>query len=279
MTQRDTLDGPRPPAASWSLVGADGVYPLVPQPSIRVGRALDCELVLDHPSVSRHHATITFEGGRPRIEDAISRHGTMVNGQRIDAIAPLKHGDRVALGSAVLIVRDQRMHERAERDTLQVPALTAAQARHTLKDMPVTGEHDPVSAMLAEIQLLVDAGDGARATSLIAGLLRSWSSQAASKSIDEGTLRRGSTAILRAVSVDHAAWIDAVVALHQKNGVLMHASTLDQLEAAARRAPRIDWAALAAYAQWLRTSGVAHARGEYGQYCVQRLEQILRARR
>ena len=275
---RDTLDGPRLPAASWALVGAEGVHALVPSPSIRVGRALECDVVLDHPSVSRHHATISFDGGRPRIEDAMSRHGTTLNGQRIEGIAPLKHGDRVALGGAVLIVRDLRQHERAERDTLQVPALTAAQARHTLKDMPVTGEHDPVSAMLAEIQLLVDAGDGARAASLIVGLLRSWSTQAASKSIDEGTLRRGSTAILRAVSAEHAAWIDGVVGLHQKNGVLMHASTLDQLEAASRRAPRIDWAALGTYAQWLRSSGVAHARGEYGEYCVQRLEQILRAR-
>lgn len=277
MSQRDTLDGPRLPGASWSLVGADGVYPLVPSPAIRIGRALDCDLVLDHPSVSRHHATITFEGARPRIEDAMSRHGTMINGQRIESIVPLKHGDRVALGGAVLIARDLRQHERAERDTLQVPALTAAQARHTLKDMPVTGEHDPVSAMLAEIQLLVDAGEASRASSLIAGLLKAWAAQAGSRAVDEGTLRRGSTAMLRAVGP--ALWTDQIVALHHKNGVLMHASTLDQLEAAIRRSPRIDWDALATYAQWLRTSGVAHARGEYGQYCVQRLEQILRAPR
>ena len=58
----------------------------------------------------------------------------------------------------------------------------------------------------------------------------------------------------------------------------MHASTLDQLEAATRRAPKIDWSALATYAQWLDTSGVGGQRGEYGRYCLERLGQILRAR-
>jgi pSer/pThr/pTyr-binding forkhead associated (FHA) protein len=276
MSQRDTLDGPRPPGAAWSLVGAEGDHPLVPAASIRIGRGLDCDVVLDHPSVSRHHATISFEGARPRIEDAMSRHGTMVNGQRTEGVTPLKHGDRVALGGAVLILRDLRHQGRAERDTLQVPALTAAQARLALTDAPVTGEHDPVSAMLAEIQLLVDASEPSRASSLIVGLLRAWTAQTGSRAVDEGTLRRGSTAILRAVGP--ALWIDQIVSLHQRNSVLIHASTLDQLEAATRRSPRIDWEALATYAQWLRTSGVAQARGEYGEYCVKRLERILRAR-
>jgi pSer/pThr/pTyr-binding forkhead associated (FHA) protein len=278
MSERGNLDGRQPSDSDWSLVGTDATFNLA-GPKLRVGRALDCDVVLDHPSVSRHHATVTFQAGRPRLEDAMSRHGTQVNGQKIDGAIELNHGDRVAFGGAAFIVRDRRQQQRAQRDTLQVPVLTASSAKQILRESPVTGEHDPVSAMLTEIQLLVDDGEGARAASLIAGLLKSWSAQAASQAIDEGTLRRGSAAILRVVGPDQASWTDTIVALHHKSGVLIHASTLDQLEAAIRRAPRIDWRALEAYAQWLRTSRIALTRGEYGSYCVQRLEQIVRARR
>ncbi|MBX7193598.1 MAG: FHA domain-containing protein [Sandaracinaceae bacterium] len=275
---RDTLDGAPAPGVEWHLGHPDGSHPLPPGRPLRVGRSLDCEVVLDHPSISRHHATITFVGDRPRIEDAGSRHGTLVNGQRIEGAAPLKHGDRIALGGLTLTVQDLRRQERAQRDTLQIPALNAAQAARTLRNLPATGEHDAVTAMVTEIQLMVDAGEGARAASLVHGLLKNWNAQPATTAIDEGTLRRGSTAILRAVTADNAAWVDAVVKLHQSRGVLMHASTLDQLEAATRRAPRVDWTLLDGYARWLRSSGVASARGEYGQFCVERLAQILRGR-
>lgn len=261
----------------WALASPNASYPLADETN-RIGRSLDCEVVLDDASVSRHHATITFVGERPRLEDAGSRHGTTVNGQRIEAAAPLKHGDRIGIGGVALVVQDLRRVERAQRDTLQIPALNVADAVRTLRSVPPTGEHDPVSAMLSEIQLLVDAGEGARAATLIAGLLKNWSGPANSTAIDEGTLRRGSTAILRAVSAEHPEWVDALVTLHRRRGVLMHASTLDQLEAATQRAPKIDWAALASYAQWLETSGVGGQRGEYGRYCLERLGQILRAR-
>ncbi len=274
--RRDTQDLPVL-TFDWALAGSDGSYPLADETS-RIGRALECEIVLDDPSVSRHHATVTLVGDRPRVEDAGSRHGTTVNGQRIEAAAPLKHGDRVGIGGLLLVVQDLRRVERAQRETLQIPALNVAEAVRTLRSIPPTGEHDPVSAMLSEIQLLVDAGEGARAASLIAGLLKNWSGQANSAAIDEGTLRRGSTAILRAVTPEHPEWVDGLVALHRRRGVLMHASTLDQLEAATQRAPKIDWTALASYAQWLGSSGVAGQRGEYGRYCLDRLAQILRAR-
>lgn len=275
---RDTVDLQRPTLGQWALHGPHGRHELTASGTVRLGRAHDCDIVLEHPSVSRHHASITFVLDRPRIEDAGSRHGTLLNGQRVEAPAPLKHGDRIGLGALTLTVSDQRQ-SRAQRETLQVPVLDAATAARTLRDLPTTGEHNPASTMVSEIQLLVDAGEAARAASLVAGLLKNWGAQPIGSAIDEGALRRGSTAILRAVTPDRPEWIDALVRIHHRRGVLMHASTLDQLEAAVARAPRIDWEALAAYARWLHETRVHETRGEYGQFCLTRLTQILGARR
>jgi serine phosphatase RsbU (regulator of sigma subunit) len=49
-----------------------------------VGRAPDRDLVLSHPYVSRKHAEIVFEGDAFFVIDTGSRHGTFVNGIRID---------------------------------------------------------------------------------------------------------------------------------------------------------------------------------------------------
>jgi serine phosphatase RsbU (regulator of sigma subunit)/pSer/pThr/pTyr-binding forkhead associated (FHA) protein len=49
-----------------------------------VGRAPDRDLILSHPYVSRRHAEIVYEDGAFFVVDAGSRHGTFVNGIRVD---------------------------------------------------------------------------------------------------------------------------------------------------------------------------------------------------
>jgi serine phosphatase RsbU (regulator of sigma subunit) len=49
-----------------------------------VGRAPDRDLVLSHPFVSRKHAEIVFEDGAFFVVDVASRHGTYVNGIRVE---------------------------------------------------------------------------------------------------------------------------------------------------------------------------------------------------
>jgi pSer/pThr/pTyr-binding forkhead associated (FHA) protein/soluble lytic murein transglycosylase-like protein len=68
------------------------------QGRVRIGRAAECEIVLDDEGVSRQHAAITCRGERCTIEDTGSRNGTFVNGGRIER-AELRPGDRVRLGT------------------------------------------------------------------------------------------------------------------------------------------------------------------------------------
>ncbi|MEI8411159.1 MULTISPECIES: FHA domain-containing protein [unclassified Kribbella] len=66
------------------LVDSDGgVVPLLDL--VRIGRAPDCDLILDHPKVSRHHAELLrIDALSYELRDLGSTNGTFVNGVRTD---------------------------------------------------------------------------------------------------------------------------------------------------------------------------------------------------
>jgi len=70
-----------------------------------LGRTHDATLWVDHSSVSRRHALLRVTEEEATIEDCGSRNGTFVDGERILERVRLKDGDRILLGSALLIFR------------------------------------------------------------------------------------------------------------------------------------------------------------------------------
>ena len=70
----------------------------------RIGRSLTADLRLDDPSVSRRHALVVAEPGKPlRILDDRSLNGILLNGEIIEW-APLHDGDELAIGRYSLYV-------------------------------------------------------------------------------------------------------------------------------------------------------------------------------
>src|SRR5579864_9558454 len=63
-----------------------------------VGRKVDKDLVIADPRVSRDHAQISQEGQEFFLEDLGSKHGTFVNGERIQR-QKLERGDRLEFGA------------------------------------------------------------------------------------------------------------------------------------------------------------------------------------
>jgi serine phosphatase RsbU (regulator of sigma subunit) len=75
-------------------------YELSSSQYTRIGRALDCQLCLPDPSVSRIHAALVGRGGRWFLSDLGSRLGTFLNGVRLAPNQPstLALGDLVRIG-------------------------------------------------------------------------------------------------------------------------------------------------------------------------------------
>jgi pSer/pThr/pTyr-binding forkhead associated (FHA) protein len=69
-----------------------------------MGRSASCQIVLDHPRVSRKHARLTVEQGKIVLEDLGSVNGVYVNGERIVIPHVLASGDHVVVGGEQLEV-------------------------------------------------------------------------------------------------------------------------------------------------------------------------------
>src|SRR5256885_2339308 len=63
-----------------------------------VGRKMDKDLVIADPRVSRDHALLISENGKIFVEDQGSKHGTFVNGERVER-KQLEPNDRVEFGA------------------------------------------------------------------------------------------------------------------------------------------------------------------------------------
>ncbi len=81
-------------------------YPLSLDRSLSIGRARECDIVLDDAAASRRHAVVHVTGGLS-IEDLNSRNGTRVGGEALapKQRAPLRVGEAVQIGGATLLVQ------------------------------------------------------------------------------------------------------------------------------------------------------------------------------
>jgi sigma-B regulation protein RsbU (phosphoserine phosphatase) len=110
-----------------------------------VGRKVDKDLVIADPRVSRDHAQILQEGLDFVLEDLGSKHGTFVNGERVQR-QKLERGDRLEFGA---------------RDSAYIlfnPAhATSNTAREFLSQISVIGINKPEATELDKLNLFLEA--------------------------------------------------------------------------------------------------------------------------
>lgn len=71
------------------------------QGELLIGRDYSCDLVLEHPTVSRQHARAFFRDGKWIVQDLGSTNGTVVNGVSVGR-CELRPGDDLLLGEQYL---------------------------------------------------------------------------------------------------------------------------------------------------------------------------------
>ena len=69
---------------------------------VTIGRAPSNQIVVDHPSVSAHHAVLLRTGASYSLKDLNSTNGTWINGDCVTD-AELKDGDTIRFGSVSAI--------------------------------------------------------------------------------------------------------------------------------------------------------------------------------
>ena len=98
---REPLDAVQPPRPTRALLIAEGRRHVIPPGGALVGRSRECDVVLADANVSRRHAEVRpAAAGTWTIADLGSTNGVVLNGRRIDGLAELQQGDRIALGTA-----------------------------------------------------------------------------------------------------------------------------------------------------------------------------------
>src|SRR5881392_4068385 len=137
-----------------------------------VGRKVDKDLVIADPRVSRDHALITSENGKFCVLDQGSKHGTFVNGERIQR-KTLERNDRVEFGVrdvAYVIFHPQQASSNTAREFLsqisgiQISTDTTDLEKLTLfleaaRKLNTTGVLDEILVTLLDATLKLTRGE------------------------------------------------------------------------------------------------------------------------
>lgn len=109
----------------------------ITRPQLHIGRAMDTDVRIADPHVSRHHALIRYLNGKVMIEDTESSSGVIVNGIRLTGPRLLRAGDRVRLGAVELEMSPASGDPQLDDQRANQPAPTAATGHQAGRVKPV----------------------------------------------------------------------------------------------------------------------------------------------
>ncbi len=75
------------------------------QPEVILGREMGSDFLLEDPTVSAHHARLSFHHGHWWVEDLNSTNGTTLNGERLSTATVLVDGDVLQLGAVTVTIK------------------------------------------------------------------------------------------------------------------------------------------------------------------------------
>lgn len=105
---------------------------------LTIGRLSDNDVLLRDSRISRHHAAIVLDNGHYAVQDQNSRHGTFVNGVRVQGARALTNNDRIEFGVAgsyalLFVSEEQSLQTLLQR--VETPAPSAGTTSTELRSL------------------------------------------------------------------------------------------------------------------------------------------------
>lgn len=85
-----------------------------------IGRSKDCDIVLNHPAVSKRHARVYREGGGCFVEDLNSVNGVFVNGIPVNGVSEIREKDVIQIAGNMIIYSCDTLICQTETDGIQL---------------------------------------------------------------------------------------------------------------------------------------------------------------
>lgn len=223
-----------------------------------IGRAAGCQLSLDDPLVSRHHAALTVEGKMVTVEDLGSRNGVKVNGDLISGRYSVQHNDQLVIGA-------QELKYLSRLDNMGVTLVQPATQR-----VPTFG----LLGILADKAFALGRGDEAERllTELLDQVL---SDLEAGREVKPELFDRSAEYAMKLASATASArWVEYVFRAFGALRRPCPAGIVDELYTLVRRIDRLNLGALRTYIEVLRdNSGTL---GPTERFLVSRIEGLER---
>jgi pSer/pThr/pTyr-binding forkhead associated (FHA) protein len=230
----------------------------LPEGKFVIGRAATCQLSLDDPLVSRHHAQLSVQGDLVTVEDLGSRNGVKVNGEPIASRYSVQDNDQLLIGGQELryLARRENMG-----DTLVQPATQRVPAFGLLGILAdkalALGRADEAERLLTELldQVLADLE--------------------ADREVRPELFERSTEYAMKLASATGSArWVEYLFRAFAAVRRPCPAATVDELYSLVRRVERVNLGALRTYIEVLREH--ASSFGPAERFLMSRIEGLER---
>jgi len=251
--------------------------------STLIGRAANCQIVLDDALVSRRHAQLVVAGKQVTIIDLGSANGVQVNGDRAGESTVLTPGDVISIGQQEMVLRaGPRPSRRAATSRFSAKTLTGVEAADLLGGGPESIEaestHGARTLMLlgGVADKVLALGRGEEAERVLGKFLHKLlNSVHADEETDDDTVEKAvGYAVRIAGATGNGKWVDYCIDMYSKLEKPLPLAVVDELYTVLRKVDDIDRRALKDYV------GVLHERqsrfGPAERFLTQRIEGLER---
>jgi hypothetical protein len=248
-----------------------------------IGRAANCQIVLDDALVSRRHAQLLVKEQRVTVVDLGSANGLQVNGDRAGESTELTPGDVLTIGQQEMVLRSgPRPNRRVATSRFSAKTLTGVEAADLLGGGPNSLEaestHGTRTLMLlgGVADKVLALGRGEEAERVLGNFLHKLLEAVCAGEQPEGdTVEKAvGYAVRIASATGKGSWVDYCIQMYSELKKPLPTAVVDELYTVLRKVSDIDRKALKAYVGLLRER--QNRFGPAERFLMQRIEGLER---